>query len=144
MSAIKALNAARAMGVIVRAEGDHLMLAAAAAPPAAIVDDLKRHKSEIITILMPADRGPSVEDWLALFDERAGVLEFDGGLPRDLAELQAIGSCVLDPAMAETGLEVLNQFIRSLPAHIGRSRPSPVADENKDAPGGTADERATP
>ena len=144
MSAIKALNAARAMGVIVRAEGDHLMLAAAAAPPAAIVDDLKRHKSEIITILRPAVPGPSVEDWLALFDERAGVLEFDGGLPRELAELQAIGSCVLDPAMAETSPEVLDRFVRSLPAHIGRSRPSPVSDENEDAPGVTAEARATP
>ena len=120
------------------------MLAAAAAPPAAIVDDLKRHKSEIITILRPAVPGPSVEDWLALFDERAGVLEFDGGLPRELAELQAIGSCVLDPAMAETCPEVFHGFIRSLPAHIGRSRPSPVSDENEDAPGVTAEARATP
>ena len=144
MSAINALNAARAIGVIVRAEGDHLMLAAAAAPPTAIVDDLKRHKSEIITILRPAVPGPSVEDWLALFDERAGVLEFDVGLPRELAELQAIGSCVLDPAMAETCPEVFHGFIRSLPAHIGRSRPSPVSDENEDAPGVTAEARATP
>jgi hypothetical protein len=144
MSAINALKAARASGIIVRAEGDHLMLEAAAAPPAAIVDDLKRHKSEIVTILRSADLGPSVEDWLALFDERAGVLEFDGGQPREQAELQAIGSCVLDPAMAETSAEVLDRFVRSLPAHIGRTRPSLVSDENQVAPGDTADERTTP
>jgi hypothetical protein len=124
MSAINALKAARALGIIVQADGDHLMLAAAAAPPAAILDDLKRHKPEIIAILKPADRGPSAEDWLALFDERAGALEFDGGQPRELAELQAIGSCVLDPAMAETSSEVLDRFIRSLPAHISQYRAS--------------------
>jgi hypothetical protein len=144
MSAIKALKAARALGIVVQADGDDLMLAAAAAPPAAILDDLKQHKSEIVAILRPADRGPSAEDWLALFDERAGVLEFDGGQPRELAELQAIGSCVLDPAMAETSSEVLDQFVRSLPAHIGRNRPSLVSDENKNALGGTTNERTTP
>jgi hypothetical protein len=143
MSAINALNAARALGTIVRPEGDHLMLEAAAAPPAAILDDLTRHKSEIVAILRPAHRGPSVEDWFALFDERAGVLEFDGGQPREMAELQAIGSCVLDPLMAETSPEVRDRFVRSLPAHVGRARPSSMSDENKDAPGDTADERTT-
>jgi hypothetical protein len=144
MSAIDALKAARAFGIIVQGDGDHLMLAAAAAPPAAILDDLKRHKLEIVAILRSADCGPSAEDWLALFDERAGALEFDGGQPRELAELQAIGSCVLDPAMAETSPEVLDRFVRSLPAHIGRTRPSLASDENKDALGDTADERTTP
>jgi hypothetical protein len=144
MSAINALNVARALGMIVRAESDDLMLEAAAAPPAALVDDLKRHKSEIVTILRSADRGPSVEDWLVLFDERAGALEFDGGQPRELAELQAIGSCVLDPVMAETNPEVLYGVVRSLAAHIGRTRLSLVSDEIKDAPGATVDERATP
>jgi hypothetical protein len=107
------------------------------------VDDLKRHKSEIVTILRSADRRPSVEDWLALFDERAGALEFDGRQRRELAELQAIGSCVLDPLMAETSPEVLERFVWSLPAHIERARPSSMSDENKDAPGDTADERTT-
>ncbi len=144
MSAINALKAALSIGIVVQADGDDLVLTASAAPPAVILDDLKRHKSEIVAILRPADRGPSAEDWLALFDERAGVLEFDSGQPRELAELQAVGSCVLDPAMAETSSEVLDQFVRSLPAHIGRNRPSLVSDKNKDAPGGTADKRTTP
>jgi hypothetical protein len=73
------------------------------------------------------------------------LLPVDGSEPPlELAELQAIGSCVLDPAMAETSSEVLDQFVRSLPAHIGRNRPSLVSDKNKDAPGGTTDERTTP
>ena len=29
------------------------------------------------------------EDWQALFDERAGIMEFDGGLPRKEAETAA-------------------------------------------------------
>jgi hypothetical protein len=73
------------------------------------------------------------------------LLPVDGSEPPlELAELQAIGSCVLDPAMAETSSEVLDQFVRSLPAHIGHNRPSLVSDKNKDAPGGTTDERTTP
>jgi hypothetical protein len=115
MTAIDALKAARTFGIIVEAHGDDLMLAAAAAPPAAVINDLKRHKSDIVAILRPADRGPSAEDWLTLFDKRAGMLEFDGGQPRELAELQAIGSCVLDTAMAETSSEVLDRFSLSSP-----------------------------
>jgi hypothetical protein len=144
MSAINALKAARALGMIVQANGDHLMLAAAAAPPAAVLDDLKRHKKEIVAILKPADRGPSAEDWLALFDERAGVLEFDGRQPREQAELQAIGSCVLDPAMAETSAEVLYQFVKSLSAHIGRTRASLSSNEHKDTLGETGFSGTTP
>jgi hypothetical protein len=144
MTAINALKAARNLGIIVQADGDDLLLTAAAPPPAAILNDLKRHKSEIVAILRPADRGPSAEAWLALFDERAGALEFDGGQPREMAKLQATGSCVLDPAMAETSPEALDRFVRSLPAHIGRTRPSSVFDEHNDAPGGAADDRTTP
>lgn len=135
MSAIHALKAAQTLGIVVQAEGDDLSLMAAKAPPVAVLEGLKRHKFEIIAILKSGDRGPSADDWLALFDERAGVLEFDGGHPRELAELQAIGSCVLDPAMAETSSEALDRFIRSLPAHIGRTRPSGTPDEKEDDPG---------
>jgi len=144
MSAVEALKAARAAGLELTLDGGDLALRAASAPPAGLLDALSRHKAEIIALLRPGRDGWSREDWQVYFDERAGMIEFDGGLPREMAELQAIGSCVLDPHMAETSPEVLNQFIRSLPAHIGRSRPPPVSDENEDAPGGTADERATP
>jgi hypothetical protein len=109
-----------------------------------LLDALSRHKAEIIALLRPGRDGWSREDWQVCFDERAGMIEFDGGQPRELAELQAIGSCVLDPAMAQTDSENLVQFIRSLPAHIGRNRPSLVSDENKGAPGDTADESTTP
>jgi hypothetical protein len=35
------------------------------------------------------DNGWNEEDWRAAFNERAGILEYDGGLPRSEAERQA-------------------------------------------------------
>ena len=53
MSAIKALNAARAAGVELALEGDDLALSAASEPPAAVLDALSRHKAEIVALLRP-------------------------------------------------------------------------------------------
>ncbi len=36
------------------------------------------------------------EDWRAFFDERAGIAEHDGGLPRANAEQQAFACCVVE------------------------------------------------
>ena len=38
----------------------------------------------------------SGEDWRAFFDERAGIAEFDGGLPRLEAEARAFTCCVAE------------------------------------------------
>jgi hypothetical protein len=38
----------------------------------------------------------SAEDWRAFFDERAGTAEFDGGLPRALAEARAFRCCIVE------------------------------------------------
>ena len=38
----------------------------------------------------------SGEDWRAFFDERAGIAEFDGGLPRLEAEARAYACCVTE------------------------------------------------
>jgi hypothetical protein len=122
MNAAKALESARDFGVVVDVSGDDLLLAAAIEPPASVLDALARYKLEIIGILTPTDIGPTADDWLASFDERAGIAEFDGGQPRELAELQAIGSCFLDEAMGKTGARQIEQFIRSLPDYIGRTR----------------------
>ena len=122
MSAVKALWSARERGVVVEISGGDLILAASTEPPRAVLDDLARYKQEIIGILTPSASGLSAEDWLTSFDERAGIAEFDGGLPRELAELQAIGSCVLDPAMSKTDGRQVELFVRSLPDHIARAR----------------------
>lgn len=121
MNPVEALQAARDFGVCLEVEGNDLVLAASARPPTTILEALKRHKSEIIAILISSETGPTAAEWLALFDERAAINEFDGGHPRELAELQAIGSCVLDLGIANTSQAELESFIRSLPDHIGRT-----------------------
>src|SRR5262249_14365790 len=57
---------------------------------------LSRHKAEIVALLRPGRDGWSAEDWQALFEERAGIAEFDGGLPRREADAQALACCVVE------------------------------------------------
>ena len=111
MSAAEALKAARAAGVHLGIDGDDLVLEASTPPPAAVLDALSRHKAEIVVLLRPAGDGWSAEDWQFFFDERAGIVEFDGGLPRPEAEAQAFACCVV---------EWLNRNPERLPA--GRCR----------------------
>ena len=96
MSAAEALKAARAAGVHLGIDGDDLVLDASTPPPAAVLDALSRHKAEIVVLLRPAGDGWSAEDWQVFFDERAGIVEFDGGLPRPEAEAQAFACCVVE------------------------------------------------
>jgi hypothetical protein len=87
MNAADALKTARAAGVEVLLDGDDLALNAASAPPAAVLDALSLHKAEVVALLRPGRDGRSAEE--VLFDERAGIIEFDGGLPRAWAEALA-------------------------------------------------------
>ena len=96
MSAIEALKAARAAGVELALDGDDLALSAASAPPAAVLGALSRHKAEIVVLLRPGGDGWSSEDWQVYFDERAGVAEFDDGLPRAEAEARAFQCCAIE------------------------------------------------
>jgi hypothetical protein len=96
MSAARALKAARAAGIRLGIDGDALTLEADVAPPTAVVDLLSRHKAGVVALLRPAHDGRSAEDWLAFFDERAGIAEFNGGLPRADAEVRAFACCVVE------------------------------------------------
>ena len=96
MNAVQALKAARAAGVELTLDGNDLVLNAASAPPAAVLDVLSRHKAEIVVLLRPAEDGWSADDWQVFFDERAGIVEFDGGLPRPEAEARAFECCVVE------------------------------------------------
>src|SRR5262245_61199408 len=96
MTAAEALKAARAAGVELALDGENLVLNAASAPPAAVLDALSRHKAEIVVLLRPGRHGWSAEDWQVFFDERAGIVEFDGGLSRPEAEAQAFACCVVE------------------------------------------------
>jgi hypothetical protein len=96
MRALQALKAAREAGVQIRVDGDALTLDAAAAPPAAVLDLLSRHKAGVIALLRIGSDGWSGENWRALFEERAAIAEFDGGLPRMSAEARAYACCVAE------------------------------------------------
>jgi hypothetical protein len=96
MNAALALNAARAVGIRVRVDGDDLELEAAAPPPPAMLDLLSLHKADLLKLLRPANDGWSTEDWQVFFDERAGIAEFDGGMPRTEAERRAFACCVTE------------------------------------------------
>jgi hypothetical protein len=96
MSAAEALKLARAAGVRIGIEGGALTLDADAEPPPHVLGLLKRHKAQIIALLRSGVDGWSGEDWRAFFDERAGIAEFDGGLPRVEAEARAFACCVTE------------------------------------------------
>ncbi|MGC2075970.1 MAG: hypothetical protein WA728_08065 [Xanthobacteraceae bacterium] len=96
MSAVATLKAARAAGIELALDGEDLVLQAASTPPATVLDTLSRDKAEIVALLRPSEDGWSAEDWQVFFDERAGIVEFDGGLPRAEAEAQALACCVVE------------------------------------------------
>lgn len=96
MSAASAILAARNAGIQLSVEGDDLVLEAAVPPPLAVLDQLSRQKPAVVSWLRPGSDGWSVEDWHAFFEERAGIAEYDGELPRDQAEARAFACCVFE------------------------------------------------
>jgi hypothetical protein len=96
MNAAEALQAARAAGIQVKIDGAELLLKASAPPPAAVLDGLSRHKAHILALLRPAKVDWTADDWLAFFDERAAIVEFDVGLSRAQANAQAFEYCVIE------------------------------------------------
>jgi len=96
MSAAEALREARTAGIDLRVEGCDLALHAQAPPPADLLQRLARYKPEIVALLRPGRDGWSAEDWQVYFDERAGIAEFDGGLPRREAEARAFECCLVE------------------------------------------------
>ena len=94
MSAAEAIRAARALGVEVTLDGNDLLLEADSEPPGATLEALSRYKAEIIALLRPNKDGWSTEDWRLYFEERAGIAEIKGGLPRADAEAQALSAAL--------------------------------------------------
>ena len=74
-----------------------------------------------MALLRPGQDGWSAEDWQAFFDERAGIAEFDGGLPRAEAEAQRLR--LLRRRMAEPQSRAL--AARAL-SRLRRTRASPM------------------
>ena len=96
MSAAAVLRAARAAGVELAIDGNDLLLEAASEPPAVVLDELSRHKAEIVALLRGERDSWSAEDWRSFFEERAAITEFDGGLSRTEAEAQALARCIVE------------------------------------------------
>ncbi len=96
MSAAETICMAEASGIRLGVEGADLILDADLEPPVDVVNAIRRHKAEIIELLAPPGDRWTVEDWRALFDERAGIAEFDGGQTRAGAERRAFESCVIE------------------------------------------------
>jgi hypothetical protein len=95
MSALRALDAARAAGIEVRLVGKNLEISAADEPPADVLDMLRRNKNSIVGLLQQPTQPWDVVDWRAYFDERAAIAEY-GGLPRPAAEARAFECCVAE------------------------------------------------
>jgi hypothetical protein len=57
------------------------------------LDDLA---TSALVLLRPGPDGWSAEDWQIFFGERAGIAEFDGGLPRPEAEARGFACCVVE------------------------------------------------
>jgi hypothetical protein len=87
MTAAGVLKAASDAGIAIAIDGADLILRSAAKADAGLVERIRSHKAEIRALL----RQPAwfEEDWQALFDERAGIMEYDGGLSRAEAEAGA-------------------------------------------------------
>ena len=96
MSPAQALQLARSAGIMVKIDGEDLLLEALAPPPAAVLDLLSHHKTGILRMLRPDVDGWSAEDWQIFFQERASIAEFDGALPRPQAEERAFACCIAE------------------------------------------------
>ncbi len=96
MSAAETIRTAEASGIRLGVEGTDLILDADLEPPVDMVNAIRRHKAEIIELLAPPGDRWTAEDWRALFDERAGIAEFNGGQTRAEAEAIALEACVVE------------------------------------------------
>lgn len=85
MTATEVLQLSHASGVTISVDDDDLVLRGSRAPDPELLEIIRQHKTEILR-LHHSHAKWSEGDWSALYDERAGIMEFDGGLPRTEAD----------------------------------------------------------
>jgi hypothetical protein len=88
-----------AIGATIEPAQDRIVLRAGnIAIPANLIIRIRQAKAELLNTLAACSvtHEWAAEDWQAFYDERAGTLEFDGGLSRTTAELQAFEACILE------------------------------------------------
>lgn len=96
MSALERLKAATRAGVEVTLDGDDLAVNASVQPPDAVLSGLASFKAEIVDLLRPDSHGWTADDWMAFYDERAGVVQRDGSEDQRTAEANALACCVAE------------------------------------------------
>lgn len=89
MTAAEIFREAATAGVTVTVEGDDLVLAAPSPPTSDLLALLGKHKADVVDVLRQNGEW-SEQDWWAAFDERAAIMEYDGGLTRSAAEAAAL------------------------------------------------------
>jgi hypothetical protein len=85
MDGLKLLADAEDAGLSVAAEGDRLVVRGPRKAESLALKLIAR-KSEILPLLT----GHLPADWHMIWDERAAIMEYDGGLPREQAEFLAL------------------------------------------------------
>jgi|GEM_PF-4680134 len=90
MSAQPILNELLSCGFTLFIDGELLKVS----PASSLTDELRQkiraHKAELLEVLHDTQKDTYIEDYTELFQERAAIAEYDGGLLRDQAEEMAI------------------------------------------------------
>src|SRR5262245_20590771 len=91
MDGMTLLEQARLAGLAVNVQGDKLVIRGPrrAAP---LAEQLLAHKAKVLDALAAESLTPAdlPGDWHFLWDERAAIMTYDGGLPRERAEALAL------------------------------------------------------
>ncbi len=96
MSTVEALRLARENGIRLGVAGADLILDADREPAPGVLETIRRHKAGIVALLTAPEGDWTAEDWRVFYDERAGINESDGGLPRPGAEAHAFECCLVE------------------------------------------------
>lgn len=84
------IDEVRAAGIAMLLDGDSLKLIGERDAIDRFIPELKAHKSEIVAALKAEQIANRIEDFTELYEERAAIAEYDGGLSREQAEELAI------------------------------------------------------
>ena len=127
MAVVRALRRMERAGFEIRVKGERLQVAPAENLTDADRTFLRAHKPALVALLEDPPASPApVIDWEA-FEERAAIMEYDGGLTREEAERKALAALGLTASPASPTPHP--------PASANLNRPSlapPIADPNLD------------
>jgi hypothetical protein len=92
VNAVDVLERAKAAGIELTVIGDRVKLRAPGRPPVDLLEAMRQHKAELLALLTERERQTEIEAAESIGEhlaERAAIMEFDGGLPREQAEVEA-------------------------------------------------------